>query len=74
MVEKIDLSLIPTEDLADEIDRRHDICVIAYLENSNNHLRDLKSWFGDNEYTFMQLGICDVLKRDMLLDLKKEED
>ena len=60
----MDLSLVPLEDLIDEIEKRHVAYVLAVLRVDTGNEQIVNTYWKDNKFVDC-LGICSALEEDL---------
>jgi len=68
----MDLALVPLDDILDELNKRYDACIFAYITSLNKKEEASRfSWHGGK---FNCIGLTEALKEKVLDDLRAEED
>jgi len=70
-----DLSLVSIDELIDEVERRNDACIIAYIKTLDSKMEDAQFCYHGGKFTALGLarGMAYKLERDLGMDEKDDE-
>ena len=63
---KTDLSLVSIEELVDELNKRTDANIFAYLQRTSDKLDDFRFFYHGG--SFVSIGLCEALKGVLIRD------